>query len=60
MGERPGDESALFGNGGFWVTGLDDGRCIVFGAAGGDDCFMGDRADGPVAKRGSFDGAPLM
>ena len=52
VGERPGDDGALFCNGGFCATGLDDGRRIVFDAAGGDCCLMGDRAGGPVDARG--------
>ena len=52
MGERPGDEGALFCSGGFCTTGLDGGRCIVFDAAGGDCCLIGDSAGDPIDATG--------
>ena len=60
VGEKPGDEGALFCKGGFWVTGLDDGRRIVFDAVRGDGCLTGDMADGPVAGRSGSGGPPFV
>ena len=51
VGERPGDEGALFCSGGWCVVGLDNNGCIIFDAAGGDCCLTGEKAGGPVAGR---------